>query len=125
MNKTEHHLLYQNLVKNNISDSHNTIIFSDAENDFFSNLFNNTITWIGIKKTETDNKFVTIDNSPLKFTKWMPFQPNFNGQSAASLCSRDKCNSAEWEDASIYDDANVICSFVIPGNMIFYQQITN
>ena len=125
VNKTEHHLLYQNLVKNKISDSHNTVIFSDAENDFFSNLFNNTNTWIGIRKTKTENEFVTIDNSPLKFTKWMPFQPNFNGQSAATLCSRDKCNSAEWEDTSIYDYANVICSFVIPGNMIFHQQTTN
>ena len=125
MKKTEHHLLYQNLVKNKISDSHKTIIFSDEENDFFSYLFNDTITWIGIKKTKTDNKFVTIDNSPLKFTKWMPFQPNFNGLSAATLCSRDKCNSAEWEYTSIYDDANVICSFVIPGKMIFRQQTTN
>ena len=68
---------------------------------------------------------MVINNSPLRFTQWLPFQPNFNGKSAAAFCSRDKCNSTEWEDKSIYDDANVICSFVIPGNMIFYQQTTN
>ena len=105
--------------------SNNTIIFSEAENIFFSNLFNDGNTWIGIQKLQTSNRFVVINNSPLRFTQWLPFQPNFNGKSAAAFCSRDKCNSAEWEDKSIYDDANVICSFVIPGKMIFRQQTTN
>ena len=60
---------------------------------------------------------MAIDKSPLRFTRWMPFQPNFNGRSAASLCSRDKCDSSEWKDESIYDDANVICSLKMPGKI--------
>ena len=111
MKKTEHYLLYQNLVKIFLWKN-NTIIFLDAENSFYSNLFNNENTWIGIKKFQTDNKFVAIDNSPLRFTPWMLSEPNFNGNSAASISSKE---SAEWEDRSIYDEAYVVCSFVIPG----------
>ena len=55
----------------------------------------------------------------------MPFEPNSNEHSAASICAKDKCESAKWNDKNIYDDANVICSFVIPGKMIFRQQTTN
>ena len=101
--------------KTSIFESNNWKIFSESENDFFSNLFYDGNIWIGIQNLKTDNRFVAIDNSSLKFTRWMPFAPNLKGQSAASICSRDNCESARWVDKNIDDDANVICSFMVPG----------
>ena len=47
----------------------------------------------------------------------MPFEPDFNGHSAASICSKDQCDSAKWKDKYIYDDAHAICTYIIPGMM--------
>ena len=68
------------------------------------------------------DNFVAIDNSRLEFMDWMAFEPNYIGASAASICYNLDCGSAEWNDKSIRDDANVVCAYKVPGKTkILYQ----
>ena len=91
----------------------------DEENKFISEIIPQSLIWLNIISSQSNQTFLSSNGSPLSYDNWNPTSPNFPVSSGFGVCLNS--NDEKWIEQPIHEKKSLVCGI----KSLYFQILKN